>query len=148
MSFRIKNQLDGTVTKVHAEHLRLANVDKWDIPKDQKGRPIRKAKYAVPPSSSSSEDESDHSNEPLAKIAKKYQKQRDTSSDEDDIHLMELTKRMCAKEMALASSDETDGNISTSDDQKSLNEVKVVKRQTTVKQPRVKNLLQAIVGIL
>ena len=88
-------------------------------PKDQKGRPIRKAKYDVPPSSSSSEDESDRSNEPLAKISKKYQKQRDTSSDEDDIPLMELAKRMHAKEMALASSDETDGNISTSDDQKS-----------------------------
>ena len=71
MSFRIKNQLDGTVTKVHAEHLRLANVDEWDIPKDQKGWPIRKATYAVPPRSSSSEDESDHSNEPLPKIAKK-----------------------------------------------------------------------------
>ena len=61
---------------------------------------------------------------------------------------MELVKRMHAKEMALASSDETDGNISTSDDQKPLNEVKVVKRQITVKQPRVKNLLQPIVGIL
>ena len=72
VSFRIKNQLDGTLTKVHTEHLRLANIDEWDIPKDQRGRPIRKAKYAVPPSSSSSEDESDHSNEPLAKIAKKY----------------------------------------------------------------------------
>ena len=61
---------------------------------------------------------------------------------------MELAKRMHAKEMALASSDETDGNSSKSDNQKSLNEVKVVKRQTRVKQPRVKTLLQAIVGIL
>ena len=26
----IRNQLDGTITKVHAEHLRLANVDEWD----------------------------------------------------------------------------------------------------------------------
>ena len=64
MSFRIKNQLDDTLTKVHAEHLKLGNVDQWDIPKDQKGRLIRKAKYVVPPSSSSGEDESDHSNEP------------------------------------------------------------------------------------
>ena len=61
---------------------------------------------------------------------------------------MELAKGMHAKEMALASSDETDGNISTSDDQKSLNEVKVVKRKTRVKQHRDKNVLQAIVGIL
>ena len=45
---------------------------------------------------------------------------------------MELAKRMHAKEMALASSDETDGNISTSDDQKFLNEAKVVKRKTRV----------------
>ena len=50
--------------------------------------------------------------------------------------------------MALASTDETDGNISTSDDQKSLYKVKVVKRQTKVKQSGVKNLLQAIVHIL
>ena len=39
VSFKLKNQLDGTVTKAHAEHIRLANVVDWEIPKDKKGRP-------------------------------------------------------------------------------------------------------------
>ena len=34
VSFRIKNQFDGIVSKVHAEHLRLAKVDEWHIPRD------------------------------------------------------------------------------------------------------------------
>ena len=44
VSFKLKNQLDGTVTKAHAEHMRLAHLRDWEIPKDKKGRPKRRVK--------------------------------------------------------------------------------------------------------
>ena len=38
VSYVIKNQLDGTTSKVHAEMLRLANIDDWQVPKTQDNR--------------------------------------------------------------------------------------------------------------
>ena len=48
----ISNQLDGTIVKVYVEHLRKANLDDWEIPKDNSGKPSRKATYVVPPEDS------------------------------------------------------------------------------------------------
>ena len=102
VSYVIKNQLDGTTSKVHAELLRLANIDDWQVPKTQDNRQLRDAAYVVPPQASDSELSSDSDSEmdvPLAKLAKKYRHERETSEDEDDIPLMELAKRMkCQKE--------------------------------------------------
>ena len=53
VTFKIKNQLDGKITKAHKELLRLAKIDEWDIPKDDNGRPLRKAAYAAAPESES-----------------------------------------------------------------------------------------------
>ena len=39
VTFIVKHQLDGSSTKVHAEHLRPANIDKWEIPIDKTQRP-------------------------------------------------------------------------------------------------------------
>ena len=47
----LKNQFDGIITKAHAEHLQLAQLDDWEIPKDQRSRPICMVTYAVPVSS-------------------------------------------------------------------------------------------------
>ena len=62
------------------------------------GRPLRKSVYVVPPEESSSEaaGESDTDEHiPLARFAKKYKKERDDwSSEEDDIPLMEITKNV------------------------------------------------------
>ena len=102
VSYVIKNQLDGTTSKVHAEMLRLANIDDWQVPKTQDNRQLRDAAYVVPPQASDSELSSDSDSEmdiPLAKLAKKYRHERETSENEDDIPLMELAKRMkCQKE--------------------------------------------------
>ena len=49
VTFKIKNQLDGKVTKAHKELLRLAKLDQWEIPRNDQGRPLRKAAYVVPP---------------------------------------------------------------------------------------------------
>lgn len=142
VTFKIKNQLDGKVTKAHKELLRFANIDEWDIPKDDGGRPLRKAAYVMPqdsesdngdadidndtndesnqePSSDvksgavsvssdkdslrvnesfdeelSAESDGDDENAPLAQLARKYRKERDNSSSEDDIPLFELQKRL------------------------------------------------------
>ena len=53
VSFIIKSQLDGVTTKAHAEQLRLAKIDEWEIPKTDGGRRLRRAAYAVPPESES-----------------------------------------------------------------------------------------------
>ena len=138
VSFHIKNQLNGTVTKTHAEHIRLANLDEWEIPKDKKGRPMHKATYVTPMSSTSSDDESSNEDPPLAKQVKRCRKQRETSSDEDDIPLMELAKRMREKD--------------ADEEQKSVNEVintKIINEtQNQCNEAKIKDLLQATVGML
>ena len=77
----------------------------------------------------------------MTKTVLKYQKQRETSSDEDDIPLMKLVKRMQEKDRA-----DKLGNYDTSaEDQKSVNEVSSFNEHT--KELKVETLLQAIVGI-
>lgn len=63
MTFKIKNQLDGKVTKAHKELLRFAKIDEWDIPKDDGGRPLRKAAYVMPQDSESDNGDADIYNE-------------------------------------------------------------------------------------
>ena len=139
VSFKLKNQLGGSVTKAHAEHIRLANVGDWEIPKDKKGRPKRRVKYVDPLSDSSDAGDNELSDikEPLSKLAKKYKSERETSSDEDNIPVMELAKRMREPEVNVGSYPSTG--------HKSVNEVS---GQKEVKGSEVKNLLQAIIGIL
>ena len=139
VNFHLKKQLDGSVTKAHAENIRLANIDNWEIPKDRKGRLTRRAISIAPLRSSSEEGDNELSDDerPLSKIAKKYRRERETSSDEDNIPLMELAKRMREQEFAEA--------YSPSEDQKPINEVNVQKQANN---SNVKNLLQGIIGIL
>ena len=55
----------------------------------------------APLSDSSDEGDNELSDieEPSSKLAKKYKRERETSSDEDNIHLMELAKRMTEPEV-------------------------------------------------
>ena len=93
VTFKIRSQLDGSEQKVHADHLRLAKVGDWNIPEPDVSqlpmRPPRKAKFAVSPESTTSED-SESDAEPLFEATRHYRKERDSSSDEDDLPLMEL----------------------------------------------------------
>ena len=98
-SYVIKNQLDGSTSRVHAEMLRAANIDEWLIPTSTDGRPLRKTAYVIPPEDSSDEESGDTDQEgPYEKLAKKYQKERDDSDEEDNIPLMELAKRLKARD--------------------------------------------------
>ena len=73
----------------------------------------------------------------MSKIAKKHRKERETSSDKDNIPLMELAKRMIEQEFAEA--------YRHSEDQNPINEVNVQKQANN---SDVQNLLQAIIDIL
>ena len=111
VSYVIKNQLDGTTSKVHAEMLRLAHINDWLISKDEENRRLRDAAYVIPPQASDSETESDSESEenvPLAKLAQKYRQERETSSDEEDIPLMELRKRLRHREHRQNHNEETE----------------------------------------
>ena len=55
----LRECVDGSTTKAHAEHLRIAKIDEWEIPKIPKGNRMRRAHYAIPP-----ESESDNHNDP------------------------------------------------------------------------------------
>jgi len=57
--FIIKDQLTGNSTKVHAQHLKPANIDDWEIPKLSGRRNVRKSKFVVPPETSDSESSSE-----------------------------------------------------------------------------------------
>ena len=48
VTLHLKNQLDCTIIKTHVEHLWLAQLDNWDIPKNKKGKPACKVTYAAP----------------------------------------------------------------------------------------------------
>lgn len=50
----------GKVTKAHKELLRFAKIDEWDIPKDDGGRPLRKAAYVMPQDSESDNGDIDN----------------------------------------------------------------------------------------
>ena len=85
------------MSRVYAGDIRLAHVDEWQIIKDDEGRRLRDAAYTIPPQPSESESDADSESDeniPLAKLAKRYRHERETSSDEEDIPLMELRKRL------------------------------------------------------
>ena len=97
VSYIIKNQLDGSSSRAYAGDLMLANVDDWQISKSENNRKLRDAAYVIPPQPSESETENESDSEdnvPLAKLAKKYRQERETSEAKDDIPLMELRKRL------------------------------------------------------
>ena len=101
VTYIIKNQLDGSTSKVHAEMLRLANIEDWELKETKDNRRLRDAAYAIPPqaSESSSDSESDPDmNVPLNKLPKRYRHEREDSDSEDNIPLMELAKRLKARD--------------------------------------------------
>ena len=112
-TYKIRNQLDGKVTKSHIQDLRLAPIGDWDIPDFQDGVSRRQATYVINPaasSESSSEsdsdqndrysgetDHSDHSDDQLQGIIRLKQHERVDSSSEDHVPLMEMQKRLRAR---------------------------------------------------
>jgi hypothetical protein len=100
VNFMITNQLTGKTTKAHAEQIRLASLE-WEIPKQAHKPNQRKATMAVPVETDSDIKSSSESDDdtPLAKLAKMYRREIETSDEEDNIPLMELGKRLRARQI-------------------------------------------------
>lgn len=178
VSFVIKDQLSGQTVKAHAEQLRLANIEEWEIPKDTSGRKLRQAAYAVPPDDpdSSSSDESEMEEQPMQKIIKRRRQERLASTDEDDIPLMELAKRLKERDARnrtvknsdklssgtdLYNSDQESDRSYSSDEKMSVNALfghlkkskpriqsRRHKQQMAEKASNTKDLLLAVAGLL
>ena len=166
VTFLIRNQLDGKTTKTHAEHLRKANIEDWDIPMDTEGKPKRRAAYVVPPDESETDDSSDDESVPLAKLAERYRKERENSDNEDNIPQLELRRRLNRKSETdeSESKSETDDSESMSQEDDNTNTNGVESDQTMDIDPitqevrddgfnanqkkKMKKLLQCIAGIL
>lgn len=159
VSFKIRNQLDCTVTKAHAEHLRLANVDEWDIPKDDANKPIRKANYVISPDISDSDGTSSTTSDddaPLTKIANRYRKERDNSSDEEDIPLMELSNKLKQQQRRLQHENEVDSSSDmhselesdNSENEMSVGEVNVKVKQIPKHKQKLIAMIKTMAGML
>ena len=101
VTFIIKHTLDGSTTKVHAEHLRYADLDEWEIPKDQTGKRLRPAQYVVPPLDPSSESKSDVDKTRSNKFVDRQLRDRENSQSEDNIPLAELQNRIRSRQARL-----------------------------------------------
>ena len=106
VTYLVKNQLNGTTTESRVQHLRLAPIGDWKIPRAEVGRPMKKTVYVVPPSSSSSDSEdgqSDSSDKdgPLDRPVRRFWQERSGSSEEEDIPLAELRRRVRAQNRRL-----------------------------------------------
>ena len=104
-SFLVRNQLDGTQHKVHADHLVKAKIHEWTIPPaDETQRPLRRAQRPVNPGSdSSSQEEGDSETSgdeitPPERQTRLRRQVREDFSDEDDIPLAELQHRLKERE--------------------------------------------------
>ena len=94
VTYIIRDQLEGTSIKAHAAHIKLANVDEWEIPeRTTHGRPLRGAAYAIPPESETAESSDSEDELPLAVLARRLRKKRENSDDEEDVPVMERNIR-------------------------------------------------------
>ena len=145
VTYVIKNQLNSSTCKVHAEMLRLANIEDWQISKYETDIGLRDAAYVIPPEPSDSDSDSDSEmNLPLTKLAKRYRHERETSEDEEDIPLLEL--RNClrhrdrnqgqdieTRDENVESQDEDLGGPNDSDNAMDVNEIQVLYRRPKIK---------------
>ena len=84
VSYRIRDQLTGSVTKANAEHLRVVSIEEWEIPTTD--RPLRKITAApIDSSHSDTDSETEKADFPV----RKCQHRCENSDDESDVPLME-----------------------------------------------------------
>ena len=119
-TFVIRNQLNGSIKESHVRHFRLANIDDWEITKEDKERQMRKARMVVSPDNSDSEPEAEP---PLAKLTKMKRRHRSGSSSEEDIPLLELQNRIKARNRQLKR-EYANRNVSSSTDSSSEPDLK------------------------
>jgi hypothetical protein len=104
--FVIKNQLDGSTRKTHANDIRLADVEQWDVPQDRLPCTLRQARYAEPPPQDETPFDEESKKEDLNGPDDRFREERTDSSDEDNVPLAELQKRSRHREDRLRDSGE------------------------------------------
>lgn len=77
------------------------------------------ATFVIPPNDSETSDSSSEDSEPLAKIAKRYRKERDNSENEDEIPQLELRRRINMR-TNIAHETDTDSGKSETEDSESM----------------------------
>ena len=115
-TFKVRNQLDGTVLDKNARHMRHAKIDSWKITKQEKNRKLRRARYVISPSS---DTEPQAEQEPLDKLVQMKKQHRSGSSDEEDIPKLELTKRIIFRQRRLKRESAESGSYSSDNDDSS-----------------------------
>ena len=102
-TWELRDQLTGKIIKSSTDNMRLANIDKWEIPEAQGQRKTRKANLVVPPESDSSSATSDSESEPpQERLIKRYRRERSDSDEEEEIPLAEVARRLREREARLA----------------------------------------------
>ena len=56
-NLEIRSQLGGDVVTVHSNNIRLANTDKWIVPRSAEPKLTHRAQYVIPPSESDTDSE-------------------------------------------------------------------------------------------
>ena len=130
--------MTGTSTKTHARHLRLANLDNWEISNDKLNKPLRKSTYVVPPDSESSDEDVDNVNGENTFIVKRSRHIRDDSDSEYDIPLSELQRIYRNTKIE---DRETQKQQDNDTENKEINEVIGHKRLVDEIDPNVKGIL-------
>ena len=74
--------------------LRLANVEEWQMAKDENSKRSRDAAYIIPPTASADSDSDSEMTIRIAKLAKNYRRERDNSENESDVPKMGLAKTL------------------------------------------------------
>ena len=108
VTFMIRNQLDGTERRAHADHLAKAPVGDWVIPPPVGAdKPVRRNQLAAPTDSEGSERSDSELEDPEVsdrdiglreRISRMLRQEREASSSEEDIPLAELQKRIRLRE--------------------------------------------------
>ena len=114
LTYKIRNQLDSTVTKAHVQNLRKAPIfADWQIPAGDDDGSRRRATYVVNPSASDADSEdSENSDLPQVDVSrdqnsrqrmlKRFRHERSNSSAEEDIPLLEHRRRLRSRQAMLA----------------------------------------------
>lgn len=156
VTYLLKNQLTGATVKAHAKNIRYAKLN-WEDPKpDESTRPRRGAAYVCPPeveqmdSRESSSDEEMEKAKPIDRFIRDKVRERENSSSEDDIPLMELKNRLARRNETCKSSSETVTEDGAGEpmlvDYVKKRKVKRRKHESSVL--KIKRLLNAVTSIL
>ena len=142
-----------------ADNMRLANIERLEIPKSQNQRKFSRTHYAITPEGTESETVTSESKGPEARLAKKYRKVRSDSEEKDHIPLAELANETKTASENSSASDSEDSDVSgptESSDEDRVSKMEVDNvfrnkqkkyRKVKTEKRKVKKILKSLVGV-